>query len=299
MADEKQSTELVTSLSTENGNAVSVTSAAGLMIAEDALLSDISQRFAKDEDLVWKLRPFRQGSFEIVLELVAAAAPLLADSPVLVAAFKALEEFMSLKCRLAGRKYSISGNNVIIVEGGEQITVSPVGITLLDPGSRGGKAAEAAFVGLAGDKLITGVKFYRAGQEEPFSQVERADFESFHVPDTLAETKVDPVRATVGIRRPSFAKDLVWDLVYEGKKIHARLEDEGFLARATSGPESFNHRDRLDVTLRITKERYSVTDLWLNRSYAIEKVWHHIKQPQQLELADPSELGSERTDPQM
>jgi len=287
--DEKQATELITHLETEERDNVSVEAAANLMLAEDALLADINKRFTADKDLVWRLRPFRQGSFEIVVELLAAAAPLLGDAPILLATFKALKEFLSLKCLLAGRKYTITGNNVVIVEGGERVQVSPVGIALFDPKSKGGKAAEKAFDSLGEDKTISGVGFYRAGEHEPFSHVCRDDFESFHVPDSLAETQEKPRRVVVGIRQPSFAKDLVWRLLLDGFKIDARMEDEEFLKRSTTGLESFNQRDRLDVTLNITQERNLVTGLWENKRFVIAKVWKHIPPDEQLGLDDTAD----------
>jgi len=283
MSDENQTTELITHLETEKGNDVSVEAAANLMLAEDALLVDINKRFAADKDLVWRLRPFQQGSFEIVLELLAAAAPLLGDAPILLATFKALKEFLSLKCLLAGRKYTI------IVEGGERVQVSPVGIALFDPKSKGGKAAEKAFDFLSEDRTISGVDFYRAGEREPFSHVSRDDFASFHVPDTLAETQEKPRRAVVGIRQPSFAEGLVWRLLLDGFKIEARMEDEKFRKRSTTGLESFNQRDHLDVTLNITQERNPVTGLWENKSFVITKVWKHILPDEQLGLEDTAD----------
>jgi len=286
MPDEKQTTELITELETGNGNDVSVKAAANLMLAEDALLADINKQFALDKDLVWRLRPFQQGSFEIVMELAVVAAPLLADSPLFIAAFRALKEFLSFKSQLAGRKYTITGNNVIVVEHGENFQVSPIGITLFDPKSKGAQAAERAFDNLATDPNVVGVCFSRAGEVEPFSRVSKEAFGSFHVPETLGPSRRKEIRATIGIRQPAFDRRLVWRFLLDGRKIEAKMADETFLKLSTTGVESFSQKDSLDVSLEITEEQDPVSQHWIKRSYVITKVWEHIRPPKQLELED-------------
>ncbi len=286
MPEEKQSAELITRIETTNGNEVSVEAAGRLLIAEDALLDDIKRRFAADKNLVWKLSPFREGSFEIVVWLLATAAPLLGDAPALAAAFRALKEFLSVKCYLGGRRYSISGGNVVVIESGESIEVSPTAIALFDPESRGAQASERAFAALREDRSVSSVGIFRSGEEQPLARVERESFDAFQVPDSLRETKTKTIRAVVGIRRPSFEEDLVWALFYAGQRIQARMADEAFMNRASSGVESFNRNDHLDVTLEIPQEWNSIDEAWEDRKagIVITKVWDHIPPDEQLSL---------------
>jgi len=279
---EKQSAELVTRIEIDNGNAVSVDAAANLMLAEDALLKDIRKRFRDDKALVWQLRPFQKGSFEIVLELAAMAAPLLADSPVLVAAIKAFGEFIDIKRVLAGRAYKITGNKVIAIDGGEQLTVSPAGIIVLDPKSQGGKVAERAFAALARDEAIRAVSF-RRGSKGAFAEVERGEFDHFRVPEGEEQTRTKERREIVSIRQPAFDEGLVWRLVLGQHWISAAMADRDFLARAIDG-ETFSHRDKLDVTLQVQQEYDPVLEDWVDSSsgHVVIKVWDHIRPGDQI-----------------
>jgi len=286
MPAEKQSAELITRIETEDGNNVSVEAAGKLLTAEDALLDDIKRRFAADRELVWRLSPFREGCFEIVVALLATAAPLLGDAPALVAAFTALKEFLSLKCLLAGRKYSISGDNLVVVESAEKIQVSPTSIILFDPASKGALAAQEAFGALHADTAISSLGFHRDREGEPFARVKREHFDFFRVPESLRETRVKPVRTVVRIRRPSFEEDLAWALLYNEQKIQATMADENFMRRVSSGAESFNPKDHLEVTLEIPQEWNGIEKKWedMSKGFVIRKVWEHIAPDEQLPL---------------
>lgn len=283
MSDEQQTTTLVTELETENGDAVSVQAAANVMLALDAIVSELNKAFARDREIVRRLRPFAKGSFEIILELIAMAAPLLADSPLLAKIFSTLKEFFAIRHQIAGRNYTIKGENVIVVSGGEKIEISPMTITLLNPQNPGAKAVEKAFCTLGDDSNISEVKF-RRDENEPFSRIPRQEFTYYRLPETMEETRDKSVRAIVGIRQPAFASDLKWRLVWNGEKITATMEDEYFLERAISGGEAFCQKDKLDVTLVLKQERDPQSGQWINMStgHVIRKVWHHIRPDEQL-----------------
>jgi len=285
MSDEKQITTLVTELETANGDAISVQTAVDVMLAVDKLVDDIHKAYARDEEFVRRLRPFEKGSFEIVLELMAMAAPLLGESPLLAMVFKRLKEFFAVKAQLAGRKYTITGNNVIVISGGEHIKVSPTGIILLDPKSSGAKATEKAFNTLEHDSSIREVRF-RRGKSQPFSRVPRQEFAYYEIPESMEETRSKTVRVVVGIRQPAFDRDLVWRIVWNGQKISATMEDKHFLERAMSGGEIFCQKDRLDVTLVLKQEHDPQSGQWINMTtgHVIRKVWNHIRPDEQLDL---------------
>jgi hypothetical protein len=285
MSDEQQTTTLVTELETEDGDAVSVQAAANSMLAIDSFISEINKKFARDRRIVHRLRPFAKGSFEIVLELIAMAAPLLGDSPWLAKIFSTLKEFFAIRRQIAGRNYTIKGENVVVVSGGERIEASPVTITFLNPKNPGAKAVEKAFGALGDDPSISEIKF-RRGESEPFSRVPRQEFAYYGLPETMEETRDKPVRALVGIRQPAFASDLKWRLIWNGEKITATMEDEYFLERAISGGEIFCQKDRLDVTLVLKQERDPQSGRWINMitGHVIKKVWEHIRPDEQMNL---------------
>ena len=284
MPDEQQMTTLVTELETENGDAVNVQAAANMMLALDTTIVELNKAFARDKETVRRLRPFARGSFEIILELIAMAAPLLGDSPLLSKIFSTLKEFFAVRRKIAGRNYTIKGENVVVISGGEKIEVSPTAITLLNPQNPGAKAVEKAFDTLRDDPSISEVKF-RRDEYEPFSRVSRQEFTYYRLPETMEETRDKSVRAIVGIRQPAFTSDLKWRLVWNGEKITATMEDEYFLERAISGGEMFSQKDKLDVTLLIKQERDPQSGQWKNMNKGvIKKVWKHIRPDEQLEL---------------
>ena len=287
MPDEQQSTMLVTELETENGDAVSVQAAANMMLALDTIVAELNKAFARDRKIVRRLRPFAKGSFEIVLELIAMAAPLLGDSPLLARIFSTLKEFFAIRGQIAGRDYTIKGENVIVVSGGENINVSPVTIALLSPQNSAAKAIEEAFSTLKEDSTIREVKF-RRDKNKPFSRVSREEFTYYRLPEVIEETRTRDreVRAIVGIRQPAFASDLKWRIIWNEEKIAATMEDEPFSKQVISGDEAFCQKDMLDVTLVLKQERDPQSGQWknMNTGHVIKKVWRHIKPDEQLKL---------------
>ncbi len=288
MSIEKHTTALITELETADESSVSPQAAASTVLAVDELIADIHKAYARDQELVRRLRPFVRGSFEIVFELTATATPLIGESPVLAAIFNGIREYLATKLHIAGRNYTLEGDNVVVVEGGERIAVSPSTAILFDPRSSGAIAAEEAFEKLQRDPIISEVRFRRGGELEVFSRIPRSDFSYMRVPETIRETKEHPIRAVVAIRSAAFDAELAWRLVWQDLKFSAEMEDESFLERAVAGEESFSHKDMLDVTMGIMHEFDPRLERWvpMSKGHTIKKVWEHIKPAEQLFLGD-------------
>lgn len=288
MSDEKQTTALITELETADESTVSPQAAASTVLAVDELIADIHKAYASDQELVRRLRPFVKGSFKIVLELTAAAAPLIGESPILAAIFNGIREYLAIKLHIAGRNYTIRAGDIVEVEGGERITVSPSAAILFDPKSTGAIAAEEAFERLQRDPMIQEVRFRREGEPEAFSRVPRSDFAYMRVPETIQETEERAIRDVVAIRSAAFDVELSWRVVWQDHKLSVDMEDEDFLKLAISGEESFSHKDKLDVTMGIMHEFNPRLETWIpmSKGHTIKKVWAHIKPDEQLALGD-------------
>jgi hypothetical protein len=78
--------------------------------------------------------------------------------------------------------------------------------------------------------------------------------------------------ASVYIVKPSFERNLKWDVVIYGNRVPVTMKDEKFLSQIDSGISRFGKGDTLDVELQIDQVYDPELMVYLNRAYQINKV---------------------------
>lgn len=174
--DERQAEELVVGFDVKSPTDSSVEASAlgKTVIATDAILRELHDEFAQDSEIIVKARPFKQGSFDIPMEIivVTAATAALVGFPILENMLKCLTEYFRLKRELKGLAPRIQDGKIIIEN--NKIEIDKVVVNLLDPTNRSNKLVASAFEEIEKDDNITGFKVTR--KKGVLAKVKREDF---------------------------------------------------------------------------------------------------------------------------
>ncbi len=275
--DERQAEELVVGFDVKSPTDSSVEASAlgKTVIATDAILRDLHDEFAQDSEILVKARPFKQGSFDIPMEIIVIiAGAALVGFPILENMLKCLTEYFRLKRELKGLAPRIQDGKLIIEN--NKIEVDKIVVNLLDPTNRSNKLVASAFEEIEKDDNITAFKITR--KKGMLAKVKREDFK-YYGPlareKTFKEIETTEVLDVLG---PIFDEKGKWTFKREGKVIHANVSDEGFVKETViQNGEPFRSGDKLRVELIVEQEYDEAVGVYVDKSYTVVKILKHLK----------------------
>ena len=256
------------------------TAVASTMSAVVALVSEAHQQLKQNETLLVKARPFAEGSLEIPLDLIImAAGTLLATSPLIENILDVLKKYFEIKNLLRGESFTRKGDNTIIFKNNE-INVGTITLNLLGPASRANQEMAKALKDIEKDETIKAIELVHGPESRPLAKVARSQFHyySLALPESLRRDRDVRSRETLRIASIVFEGTAMWRFARMGSIVAARITDKDFVHRVQSRVVRFAAGDTLDVDLVIHQEFDFGVNEYVNRSYAIERVWKHEKQ---------------------
>ena len=275
--DERQAEELVVGFDVKSPTDSSVEASAlgKTIIAIDSILRDLHDEFAQDSEILVKARPFKQGSFEIPMEVVVVVtAAALVGFPILENMLKCLTEYFRLKRELKGLAPRIKDGKLIIEN--NKIEIDKVVVNLLDPTNRSNKLVASAFEEIEKDDNITGFKVTR--KKGMLANVKREDFKYYGPPAREKKFKEAETKEVLDVLGPIFEEKGKWTFKREGKVIHANVSDEGFLKQTViQNGEPFRSGDKLSVELIVEQEYDESVGVYVDKRYTVVKILKHIK----------------------
>lgn len=112
---------------------------------------------------------------------------------------------------------------------------------------------------------------------EPLFESNREDFGQMALSTSVPQPdKRDFIENTsVVVIKPSFKRNLTWNVLYRGMPISVKVRDERFLDRVQRG-EKFARGDTLVVALRIEQRLDKHLRVYINKKYEIVEVAQHV-----------------------
>lgn len=276
-SDERQVEEIVVGFDVKSptDSRVEASALGKTVIATDAILRDLHGEFAKDSEILVKVRPLKQGSFDIPMDIIViVGGTALISFPILENMLKCLTEYFKLKRELKGLAPRIQDGKLIIEN--NKIEIERVVLNLLDPTNRSNNLVASAFEEIEKDDNITAFKVTR--KKGMLAKVKREDFKYYGPP--AREKKVKEVETTevLDVLGPIFDEKGKWTFKREGKVIHAYVSDEGFVKETViQNGEPFRSGDKLRVELIVEQEYDEAVGVYVDRSYTVVKILKHIK----------------------
>lgn len=256
------------------------------------LIQEINKELDTNKKIDVKIKALEKGSFEIHIELVESILKTIFSSENIsyadniISVIGGLYGFASfLKGNKPQQITEIKDNHVTITNvNGDQTTISNNVYNIYMSNESVRKTISKQFSSLESTQEVDSFEILD-WQENTISIIDaenfpelsslRDPFESEH--ENLIEIKEGQKLLII---RPSFSKDLKWDLVYKGTRISAFMKDDE-LIKAIDRGDHFSKGDLMVVDMEITK--YYDKDLGAHMitkdSYKILKFIEHIKNP--------------------
>lgn len=231
-----------------------------------------------------------KGSFKIVLDFLREQDPglFIAAVQLVPQLLQCALNFLQLKRLLKGEKpdrVEPKGGFVTIIKGDAQITIAENVYNIYRSNQPVNEALSKMFDGLTDNPEVEGLELvapkigsFRVSSTE-FAGMARKN-------SLLEEQEVSEVkeRVVLTVLAVVFQSNRKWEFIYEGNKISASIEDQGFLDSVEKRRIRFGKGDRLVVNLEILKVYDESTKCYLNKSYKIVKVLDYDQGEQFIQL---------------
>ena len=244
------------------------------VVATDAVLRELHDEFEQNSELLLKARPFKEGSFDIPIDIIVLTAGALASFPILESMLKCLTEYFRLKRELKGLAPRYQDGKLIIEN--NKIEIDKIVVNLLDPANKSNKIVATAFEEIQKDDNITGFNVTR--KTGTIAKVKRKEFEYYG--PSAREKRFKEVQTTevLDVLGPIFDEKGKWTFRHKGKPIHANVSDERFVKKTViQNGEPFRSGDKLRVELLVEQEYDEIAGVYVDKKYTVVKIRKHIK----------------------
>lgn len=165
-----------------------------------------------------------------------------------------------------------TGNSTIELEDEQVVVNTTVARLVADPVIR--KAMNEVITQPLNNEKAPSFKIEMDGVNEPVFSVKGEDIQDFTpLPkSSLSDEKIETKTTNVILNQINFDSNRGWKMVYDGRELSVRMEDEGFMARVRDSEKSFTKGDMFEVSLStITK----TTARSQRTEYVITRVIRH------------------------
>jgi hypothetical protein len=262
------------------------------------LIQEVNQEVGAGQKIEIKVKANQPGSFLVHIALdVGQAAPLmdyLTPDNIKIAS-AAVAGIITVVTGLFGLRKKLKGEppKEVIQRGDDvQITAGDGATVIVDKRTyntyfnnpKVNETLSKTFKTLESDPHITGFEITDTN-EVPMFEAKREEFRPMALTSSVPQAQTKAIRqpASLYIVKPSFERNLKWDVVYAGNRIAAAMSDEGFLARIDKG-EMFAKGDVLEVELQIDQALDPNINTYINKGYQIIKVNTHVPRTEQSNL---------------
>lgn len=165
-----------------------------------------------------------------------------------------------------------TGNSTIELEDEQVVVNTTVARLVADPVIR--KAMNEVITQPLNNEKAPSFEIELDGVDEPVFSVKGEDIQDFTpLPkSSLSDEKIETKTTNVILNQINFDSNRGWKMVYDGRELSVRMEDEGFMARVRDSEKSFTKGDMFEVSLStITK----TTARSQRTEYVITRVIRH------------------------
>ncbi|MEX2411807.1 MAG: hypothetical protein WD607_10660 [Candidatus Paceibacterota bacterium] len=261
-----------------------------------SIVEEINQEYVTEKKVDVKISAIEKGSFIINLELFGTAyeafTPLLKKDTILVisqivATLVGLYELRKfLKGRKPADKTDQNDQVQITNQNGEQKNVNSIVYNFYSSNLSVKEALNNTFESLNSDSSVDDFEIID-DEEATLFQVKKDLFPELTDQDIdenlLPDQQSIRVRTSISLFKIVFDKKYVWEFIYKGNKISAKIDDNNFFKKIDSG-EKFAKGDVIEVELEILQEYDESVNTYVNKKYGINKVYDHIPRSEQQNL---------------
>jgi hypothetical protein len=250
------------------------------LLSTNKVIVALNKRLGSGRELKVEVNAPRRGSFEVELTLTAGDVlnafgnALTYTETILSTLIGILEYYRYQSTHDIEEVEETDGGKTFRAENGDQYRVEDDGVLLIVQGGQEeiNESIARNFSALQADTNVQGFDV-EPEVEGPSFTSDRSEFPELAEGPAQEEERDRVVETVVSVYQPSLDGSRKWGVNYDGNKIEAAVEDDGFLRRVSSRAISLANGDRLDVDLRIEQEWDKTSQDWVNMQYVIESVY--------------------------
>lgn len=277
------------------GHEVDASVLAQSLLSFSSAIMGVNSKLTSGKEISIKVKPFKEGSFEVPMELIEVVAGIvLTNSSIVPQVFSILKEVIDVRIGLKGyspREVTTTseGNKVVTTQDGSVFNISGHTGDIVFNQTINTNCTINKSLDTLGEIAHSGSPVQFLSNECDSSTVE-LDIKEPITPlsteisvDDYENEKTVEVKTNVSVYTPVFDKKGKWKVIFEGNKIPTQICDNSFISRVLSG-EKFACGDSLEVLLKIYKKREELSGIFINKKYEILQVFKHVARSEQKEL---------------
>ena len=248
----------------------------------------ITAQYGDDAEISIDVCAFREGSFDVVLQSIVGLAPLaIQHVPQIVECTKNFIEIIKIKRELKGLKpksVDVENGKTRIVNAEGDVAYHSCNVYNLYVNNPSIDGSLSNVFGTLADSTRPAISFKAEGKAPSTVTISEDSYSEMKVPivDELLPADLQRVESLVTenllLKSPDFLGDSKWGFHYDGKTIHASIEDGNFKQRVRSGKVKLSAGVRIPARMKI--EVYMNEKLEIQRrNYTIVEVLGDVIEP--------------------
>lgn len=248
----------------------------------------MTAQYGDDAEITIDVCAFREGSFDVVLQSIVGLAPLvMQQAPQIVECTKNFIEIIKIKHELKGLKpksVDIENGKTRIVNSEGNVTYHDCNVYNLYVNNPSIDGALSNVFGTLADSTRPAISFKAEGKTPSTVTIAEDAYSEMKIPivEELLPADLQRMESIVTedllLKSPDFLGDSKWSFHYDGKTIHASIEDDDFKQRVRSGKVKLSAGVKIPVKMKIEvfmDEKLEVQ----RRNYTIVEVLGDIIEP--------------------
>lgn len=255
----------------------------------------MAAQYNDDAEISIDVCAFREGSFDVVLQSMVGLAPLVVQqAPQIFESTKNFIEIIKLKKELKGLKpksVDIENGKTRIVNSEGNISYHDCTVYNLYVNNPSIDGSLSNVFGTLADSTRPAISFKAEGKTPSTVTIPENSYSEMKVPvvDELLPADLQRMESIVTenllLKSPDFLGDSKWGFHYDGKTIHASIEDDDFKQRIRSGKVKLSAGVKIPVKMRI--------EVYLNEKLEVQKRIYSIIEVLG-DIIEPSEVDDDQ-----
>ncbi len=267
---------------------------------------EVSVYLSPDSRVNIKIKATQEGSFELLLDVIANAGNNLftaqnvvyASSIVtIVGGLYKFKQWLSKN----GEPDTIERNeNAVKVKNNNgEITINKNVFHIYQSSEKAREGLKKTFTKLKDAEEIDDFEIIDQDNGEEIFRAEKSDFgpmaSDIGEVEKRKQKEVKPDQE-LSVFKIVFRENYKWEFFYDGNRIYASITDTEFIARVGKGEVAFRSGDRMIADLEIVQVFNEAANVFVNDEYFVSKVKKHI--PRTVSTQEPLEFINKKNDDQ-
>jgi len=247
---------------------------------------EVSFYLSPDSKVNIKIKATKEGSFEIVHDIIAFAGNNLftldhmeyaAALVTIVGGLYGFKKWLSKN----GEPEIIqrNGGNVKIKNSKGEITINNNVFQIYQSSEKAREGLKKTFIKLSDASEIENFDIIDQDTKEEIFKAEKDDFKRMASDENDVEKKKQKeirIDQEFSVFKVVFRENYKWEFFYQGNRIYASIIDKNFLEKVGKGEIAFRSGDRIIADLEIIQVFNEAANVFVNEDYLITNVKKHI-----------------------